>query len=80
MDRAGVIHAPVGKVSFGAEKLLQNLAALMDALMRLKPTTAKGTYMKGIHLSTTMGPGIPVDNTDVKNLLRRSKGGPGCAR
>ena len=42
MDRAGVIHAPVGKVSFGAEKLLQNLAALMDALMRLKPTTAKG--------------------------------------
>ena len=70
VDRAGVIHAPVGKVSFGAEKLLQNLTALMDALMRLKPTTAKGTYMKGIHLSTTMGPGIPVDNTDVKNLLR----------
>ena len=70
VDRAGVIHAPVGKVSFGAEKLLQNVAALMDALMRLKPTTAKGTYMKGIHLSTTMGPGIPVDNTDVKNLLR----------
>ncbi len=70
VDRAGVIHAPVGKVSFGAEKLLQNLAALMDALVRLKPATSKGTYMKGIHLSTTMGPGIPVDNTDVKNLLR----------
>lgn len=70
VDRAGVIHAPVGKVSFGAEKLLQNLTALMDALMRLKPATSKGTYMKGIHLSTTMGPGIPVDNTDVKNLLR----------
>ncbi|MFI5330922.1 MAG: 50S ribosomal protein L1 [Desulfobaccales bacterium] len=70
VDRAGVIHAPVGKVSFGAEKLMENLTALMDALMRLKPTTAKGTYMKGIHLSTTMGPGIPVDNTDVKNLLR----------
>lgn len=70
VDRAGVIHAPVGKASFGAEKLLQNLAALLDALVRLKPTTSKGTYMKGIHLSTTMGPGIPVDNTDVKNLLR----------
>ncbi|MCX5892339.1 MAG: 50S ribosomal protein L1 [Deltaproteobacteria bacterium] len=70
VDRAGVIHAPVGKVSFGAEKLLQNVAALMDALMRLKPATSKGTYMKGIHLSTTMGPGVPVDNTDVKNLLR----------
>ncbi len=70
VDRAGVIHAPLGQVSFGAEKLLQNLAALMDMLMRLKPATSKGTYMKGIHLSITMGPGIPVDNTDVKNLLR----------
>ena len=70
VDRAGVIHAPVGKVSFGAEKLLQNLAALMDQLLRLKPATSKGTYMKGIHLSTTMGPGIPVDPADVKNLVR----------
>ncbi|MBI4643673.1 MAG: 50S ribosomal protein L1 [Deltaproteobacteria bacterium] len=70
VDRAGVVHAPVGKVSFGAEKLLQNLAALMDTLMRLKPTTSKGTYLKGIHLSTTMGPGIPVDPADVKNLVR----------
>jgi large subunit ribosomal protein L1 len=70
VDRAGVVHAPVGKVSFGAEKLLQNLAALMDTLVRLKPTTSKGTYMKSIHLSTTMGPGIPVDPADVKNLVR----------
>ena len=70
VDRAGVIHAPVGKVSFGSEKILQNLAALMDALVRLKPATAKGTYMKGIHLSTTMGPGVPVDTSDVKNLVR----------
>jgi len=70
VDRAGVIHAPVGKASFGSEKLLQNLGALMDALMRLKPATSKGTYMKGIYVSTTMGPGIPVDATDVKNLLR----------
>lgn len=70
VDRAGVVHAPVGKVSFGAEKLLQNLAALMDTLMRLKPTTSKGTYLKGVHLSTTMGPGVPVDPGDVKNLVR----------
>ncbi|MHB9074473.1 MAG: 50S ribosomal protein L1 [Desulfobaccales bacterium] len=70
VDRAGVIHAPVGKVSFGPEKILQNLAALMDALVRMKPATAKGTYMKGIHLSTTMGPGVPVDTSDVKNLVR----------
>jgi large subunit ribosomal protein L1 len=57
-------------VSFGSDKLLQNLAAFMDTLIRLKPTTSKGTYMKGIHLSTTMGPGIPVDPTDAKNLVR----------
>ncbi len=70
VDRAGVIHAPVGKASFGADKLLQNLASLMEALVRLKPTTSKGAYMKGIYVSTTMGPGIPVDSSDVKNLLR----------
>jgi large subunit ribosomal protein L1 len=70
VDRGGVVHAPVGKVSFGADKLLQNLAALMDTLVRLKPTTSKGTYLKGIHLSTTMGPGVPVDPADVKNLVR----------
>jgi large subunit ribosomal protein L1 len=70
LDRAGVIHAPVGKASFGADKLLQNLASLMEALVRLKPATSKGTYMKGIYVSTTMGPGIPVDSSDVKNLLR----------
>jgi large subunit ribosomal protein L1 len=64
------VHAPFGKVSFGAEKLIQNLAAFMDTLVRLKPTTAKGTYLKSIHLSTTMGPGIPVDPADVKTLVR----------
>jgi large subunit ribosomal protein L1 len=70
VDRAGVIHAPVGKASFGADKLLQNLASLMEALVRLKPATSKGAYMKGIYVSTSMGPGIPVDSSDVKNLLR----------
>ncbi len=70
VDRAGVVHAPAGKASFGAEKLIQNLAAFMDTLMRLKPTTSKGTYLKSIHLSTTMGPGIGVDPADVKNLVR----------
>lgn len=70
VDRAGVVHAPVGKASFGADKLIQNLAALMDTLVRLKPTTSKGTYLKGIHLSTTMGPGIPVDPGDTKNVVR----------
>lgn len=70
VDRAGVVHAPLGKVSFGPEKLLLNLAAFMDQLVRLKPATSKGTYLVGIHLSTTMGPGIAVDTSDVKNLVR----------
>lgn len=70
VDRAGVVHAPLGKVSFGPDKLLLNLAAFMDQLVRLKPATSKGTYLVGIHLSTTMGPGIAVDTSDVKNLVR----------
>ncbi len=70
VDRGGVVHAPVGKVSFGADKLLANLAAFMDTLIRLKPATSKGAYLKSIHLSTTMGPGIPVEPGDAKNLVR----------
>jgi len=70
VDRGGVVHVPAGKASFGAEKLLLNLAAFMDTLVRLKPTTSKGAYLKSIYLSTTMGPGIPVDPVDVKNLVR----------
>ena len=70
VDKAGVVHAPMGKVSFGAEKLLQNMAAFFDTLQRLKPTTAKGTYMQGISVSTTMGPGVRIDPLEVKNLIR----------
>jgi len=70
VDKAGVVHAPMGKVSFGPEKLLQNLAAFFDILLRLKPATSKGTYVQGIALSTTMGVGIRVDPLEVKNLLR----------
>jgi large subunit ribosomal protein L1 len=70
VDRGGVVHVPVGKASFGSDKLLVNLAAFMDTLVRLKPATSKGTYLKSIYLSTTMGPGIPVDPADVKNLVR----------
>jgi large subunit ribosomal protein L1 len=70
VDRGGVVHVPLGKVSFGPDKLLVNLAAFMDTLVRLKPTTSKGAYLKSIYLSTTMGPGIPVDAADVKNLVR----------
>jgi large subunit ribosomal protein L1 len=61
VDKAGIIHAPIGKVSFSTEKLQENLRTLMDALNRAKPASAKGQYLKGISLSSTMGPGIKVN-------------------
>ncbi|NCO60207.1 MAG: 50S ribosomal protein L1 [Deltaproteobacteria bacterium CG_4_8_14_3_um_filter_51_11] len=70
-EKAGIVHAPVGKVSFGSEKLIQNIAALIETIMRLKPSSSKGTYIKGISLSSTMGPGIRVDTAAVKDLLSR---------
>jgi large subunit ribosomal protein L1 len=60
-DRSGIVHAPIGKVNFESEQLVQNLGALVDALVKAKPAAAKGTYLKGIVISTTMGPGIPVN-------------------
>ncbi len=66
VERAGIVHAPVGKCSFEPEKLRANAAALVDALVRLKPASAKGTYMKSITLSSTMGPGIRIDPTTVE--------------
>ncbi len=69
VEKAGIVHAPVGKVSFGAEKLLQNIAALMETIVRLKPAASKGTYIKGIAISSTMGPGIKIDTGAVKDLI-----------
>jgi len=60
VDKAGNIHAPIGKASFDADKLVDNLAALTDALNRAKPAAAKGVYMKNVTLSSTMGPGVRV--------------------
>jgi large subunit ribosomal protein L1 len=70
VEKAGIIHAPMGKVSFGVEKILQNITAFIEIIMRLKPASAKGTYLRGISLSTTMGPGIKIDTTDVKDLVK----------
>lgn len=66
VDKGGVVHAPVGKMSFGVAKLKDNLDALMETLIRLKPATAKGTYVKGVTVSTTMGPGVRLDTAEVK--------------
>lgn len=61
VDKAGIVHAPIGKVSFGPEKLLENARALLASLVQAKPASAKGTYIKGVALATTMGPGVKVD-------------------
>jgi large subunit ribosomal protein L1 len=61
VEKAGIIHSPIGKASFTAEKLTENLQALMDVLNKLKPSTAKGTYIRSITVSTTHGPGIKID-------------------
>jgi large subunit ribosomal protein L1 len=61
VEKAGVVHAGVGKVSFAPEKLEENIRAFVDAVQRAKPSGAKGTYMKKVSLSSTMGPGVSVD-------------------
>jgi large subunit ribosomal protein L1 len=61
VEKAGIVHAPVGKRSFEAEKLAGNIRALVGALLKAKPATAKGTYLRSITVSTTMGPGIKID-------------------
>jgi len=69
VDKAGIVHAPLGKVSFPEENLLGNFTALMEALMKAKPSAAKGTYVRSVTVSTTMGPGVRV------NALKASLGG-----
>jgi large subunit ribosomal protein L1 len=61
VDKAGIVHVPIGKVSFSVEALLANFYALMDALVKAKPAAAKGTYIRGITISSTMGPGVRVN-------------------
>lgn len=70
VEKTGIVHAPMGKVSFGTEKIIQNLAAFLETLLRLKPSASKGTYLKGIAVSSTMGPGVKVDTAFVKDLIK----------
>jgi large subunit ribosomal protein L1 len=63
MDKGGVIHASIGRVSFGPDRLNENLGALMDSVRRAKPSSAKGVYIKAVTVSTTMGPGIRLDRS-----------------
>ena len=61
VEKSGIVHSPIGKASFEAVKLEENLTALLDSLIKMKPSTAKGTYVKSVTISTTHGPGIKVD-------------------
>jgi large subunit ribosomal protein L1 len=69
VDKAGVLHAPLGKKSFGPDKILDNFKVLLDTVMRLKPSAAKGTYLQSMAVSTTMGPGVKIDPGTVKKFL-----------
>jgi len=65
VDKAGIVHATVGKATFEKEKLVENIQSFLSTIIRLKPSTAKGTYIKSIAISTTMGPGVHIDRSEV---------------
>lgn len=72
-DKQGMIHCPIGKIQFNEEDLIKNYATLADAIIKAKPASAKGTFVKSVYLSTTMGPGIKLDPkvfaAEVKELV-----------
>ena len=70
VDKTGIVHSSIGRVSFGADKIMRNTAFFLDTILRLKPPSSKGTYLKGIAISTTMGPGMKVDTGCVRDLVR----------
>jgi large subunit ribosomal protein L1 len=70
VEKTGIVHAPMGKVSFGVEKIVENISAFLETIIRLKPASSKGAYLKTIAVSTTMGPGIKIDPNLVKDLVK----------
>jgi large subunit ribosomal protein L1 len=70
VDKYGILHVPLGKASFPAEKLVENIKTFMEAVLRLKPSTAKGQYVRSVTLSSTMGPGIKVDRAALLDEVR----------
>jgi len=66
VEKAGIVQSPVGKLSFGAEKLSENINALLETIIKLKPASSKGTYIKSISVSSTMGAGVRIDPLDFK--------------
>lgn len=70
VDKTGIVHTTVGKISFEPEKVKENVKALMDVIIRAKPASSKGTYLKSIAISTTMGPGIKLDPNDLRGAVK----------
>ncbi len=70
VDKAGVVHAPVGRISFETGNLVANAHALMDSIMKAKPSAAKGKYVKSVTMSSTMGPGVVIDTTNLDQLTK----------
>jgi large subunit ribosomal protein L1 len=70
VDKAGVVHAPVGKISFATERLVENAHALMESIVKAKPSAAKGKYLRSVTMSSTMGPGVAIDTSHVDELIK----------
>jgi large subunit ribosomal protein L1 len=70
VDKAGVVHAPIGKISFEADRLVANARALMETIIKAKPSAAKGRYVKSVTMSSTMGPGVMIDTANVDTLVK----------
>jgi large subunit ribosomal protein L1 len=70
VDKTGIVHAPIGKVSFTTDRLLANAHALVDSVIKAKPSAAKGKYLKSLTASSTMGPGVRIDTTSVEGATR----------
>jgi len=72
VDKTGIVHAGIGKVSFGANSLKENILSFVDKIIQLKPSSAKGVYLRGISISTTMGPGIKIDPMELRTSTKAS--------
>ena len=69
VDKTGILHMAIGKASFGKQKIVENLRVLAEEILRVKPSSSKGTYLKSVFISTTMGPGIKLDANTIKELV-----------
>jgi len=70
VDKAGVLHAMMGRASFDSQKLRENILAFIEKIIHLKPSTSKGVYLRGVSISTTMGPGFKLDPVEVRGMIK----------